>query len=95
MEVPAQARFFAGLKMTPPAKKIAWPHDPGRAPGDLTDLAASVRLVHTFEDHHCAKQDESMSIELRLPELGENIKSGDVVTVLVREGDVISRETTA
>ncbi len=31
-----------------------------------------------------------MSIEFRLPELGENIKSGDVVTVLVREGDVIS-----
>jgi pyruvate dehydrogenase E2 component (dihydrolipoamide acetyltransferase) len=31
-----------------------------------------------------------MSIEFRLPELGENIKSGDVVTVLVREGDVIA-----
>ena len=27
-----------------------------------------------------------MSIELKLPELGENIESGDVVSVLVREG---------
>lgn len=31
-----------------------------------------------------------MNIELKLPELGENIESGDVVTVLVREGDVIA-----
>ena len=31
-----------------------------------------------------------MSTEFRLPELGENVKSGDVVTVLVREGDVIA-----
>lgn len=31
-----------------------------------------------------------MDIEFKLPELGENITSGDVVTVLVREGDVIA-----
>lgn len=30
-----------------------------------------------------------MSIEFKLPELGENIESGDIVSVLVREGDVI------
>jgi pyruvate dehydrogenase E2 component (dihydrolipoamide acetyltransferase) len=31
-----------------------------------------------------------MSIEFKLPELGENIESGDVVNVLVREGEVIA-----
>jgi pyruvate dehydrogenase E2 component (dihydrolipoamide acetyltransferase) len=31
-----------------------------------------------------------MNIEFKLPELGENIESGDVVSVLVREGDVIA-----
>jgi pyruvate dehydrogenase E2 component (dihydrolipoamide acetyltransferase) len=31
-----------------------------------------------------------MNIEFTLPELGENIESGDVVSVLVREGDVIA-----
>jgi pyruvate dehydrogenase E2 component (dihydrolipoamide acetyltransferase) len=31
-----------------------------------------------------------MSIEFKLPELGENITTGDVVKVLVREGDVIA-----
>ena len=31
-----------------------------------------------------------MNIEFKLPELGENVKSGDVVSVLVREGDVIA-----
>ena len=31
-----------------------------------------------------------MSIDFTLPELGENITSGDVVKVLVREGDVIA-----
>lgn len=30
-----------------------------------------------------------MTIEFKLPELGENIESGDVVNVLVREGDAI------
>ncbi|HBO43833.1 MAG TPA: pyruvate dehydrogenase [Planctomycetaceae bacterium] len=30
-----------------------------------------------------------MSIEFKLPELGENIESGDIVKVLVHEGDVI------
>ena len=30
-----------------------------------------------------------MSIEFKLPELGENVESGDVVKLLVREGDVI------
>jgi len=30
-----------------------------------------------------------MSIEFKLPELGENIESGDIVNVLVREGEVI------
>ncbi len=30
-----------------------------------------------------------MSIEFKLPELGENIESGDIVNVLVREGQVI------
>jgi pyruvate dehydrogenase E2 component (dihydrolipoamide acetyltransferase) len=32
-----------------------------------------------------------MSVEFKLPELGENITSGDVVSVLVREGDIIAR----
>jgi pyruvate dehydrogenase E2 component (dihydrolipoamide acetyltransferase) len=32
-----------------------------------------------------------MNVEFNLPELGENIESGDVVSVLVREGDVIAR----
>jgi pyruvate/2-oxoglutarate dehydrogenase complex dihydrolipoamide acyltransferase (E2) component len=31
-----------------------------------------------------------MNIEFKLPELGENIESGDVVRVLVREGDTIA-----
>ena len=31
-----------------------------------------------------------MNVEFKLPELGENITSGDVVSVLVREGDVIA-----
>lgn len=31
-----------------------------------------------------------MPIDFKLPDLGENIKSGDVVNVLVREGDVIT-----
>ena len=31
-----------------------------------------------------------MAVEFKLPELGENIESGDVVTVLVKQGDVIS-----
>jgi len=33
-----------------------------------------------------------MAIEFRLPELGENIESGDVVAVLVREGDEVQAE---
>ncbi len=31
-----------------------------------------------------------MNVEFKLPELGENIESGDVVRLLVREGDVIA-----
>ncbi len=31
-----------------------------------------------------------MNVEFKLPELGENIESGDVVRVMVREGDVIA-----
>jgi len=31
-----------------------------------------------------------MNVEFKLPELGENIQSGDVVRVMVREGDVIA-----
>ena len=31
-----------------------------------------------------------MNIDFKLPELGENVASGDVVSVLVREGDVIA-----
>ena len=31
-----------------------------------------------------------MNVDFKLPELGENIESGDVVRVLVREGDVIA-----
>ena len=31
-----------------------------------------------------------MSIDFKLPELGENIDSGDVVNVLVHEGDAIA-----
>ena len=31
-----------------------------------------------------------MNIDFKLPELGENISSGDVVSVLVKEGDVIA-----
>lgn len=32
----------------------------------------------------------SMTLEFRLPDLGENIESGDVVSLLVKEGDLIS-----
>ena len=31
-----------------------------------------------------------MSIEFKLPELGENVENGDVVNILVGEGDVIA-----
>jgi pyruvate dehydrogenase E2 component (dihydrolipoamide acetyltransferase) len=31
-----------------------------------------------------------MKIEFKLPELGENISSADVVRVLVREGDLVA-----
>ena len=31
-----------------------------------------------------------MAIDFKLPNLGENIDSGDVVNVLVKEGDVIT-----
>ena len=31
-----------------------------------------------------------MNIDFKLPELGENIESGDIVNVLVHEGDVIA-----
>src|SRR3972149_6427788 len=31
-----------------------------------------------------------MNIDFKLPELGENLESGDIVNVLVREGDVIA-----
>ncbi len=31
-----------------------------------------------------------MNVEFKLPELGENVQSGDVVSVLVREGDQIA-----
>ena len=31
-----------------------------------------------------------MNIDFKLPELGENVESGDIVNVLVREGDVIA-----
>ena len=33
-----------------------------------------------------------MATEFRLPDLGENIESGDVVNVLVNEGDEIQPE---
>ena len=33
-----------------------------------------------------------MPIELKLPELGENITAGDVVRVLVKPGDTIARD---
>ena len=33
-----------------------------------------------------------MAIELKLPELGENIESADVVAVLVKEGDKIQKD---
>src|SRR5688572_23118792 len=32
---------------------------------------------------------ESMATEFKLPDLGENIESGDIVSVLVKPGDVI------
>jgi pyruvate dehydrogenase E2 component (dihydrolipoamide acetyltransferase) len=56
----------------------------------LTPFPARITLVHKFEDDAARKREDSMSIEFRLPELGENVKSGDVVSVLVREGDVIA-----
>ncbi len=34
-----------------------------------------------------------MAIDFKLPNLGENIDSGDVVNVLVKEGDTISANT--
>ena len=33
-----------------------------------------------------------MAIDFKLPDLGENIESGDVVDVLVKEGDTIRPE---
>nr|NIP17901.1 hypothetical protein [Xanthomonadales bacterium]NIX12690.1 hypothetical protein [Xanthomonadales bacterium] len=33
-----------------------------------------------------------MAREFKLPELGENIESGDVVKVLVSEGDTVSAD---
>ena len=33
-----------------------------------------------------------MAIDFKLPDLGENIESGDVVDVLVKEGDTIRAE---
>lgn len=33
-----------------------------------------------------------MAIEFKLPDLGENIESGDIVSVLVKEGDIIKAE---
>ena len=33
-----------------------------------------------------------MSLEFRLPELGENIKQGDVVKVLVKAGDTVKKD---
>ena len=33
-----------------------------------------------------------MAIELKLPELGENIESADVVSLLVKEGDKIQKD---
>ena len=32
-----------------------------------------------------------MNINFKLPELGENVHSGDVVSVLVKEGNVITK----
>jgi len=33
-----------------------------------------------------------MLIEIKLPELGENIESADVVSILVKEGDMIQND---
>jgi pyruvate dehydrogenase E2 component (dihydrolipoamide acetyltransferase) len=33
-----------------------------------------------------------MAIEIKLPELGENIESADVVSVLVKEGDKVQKD---
>ncbi len=33
-----------------------------------------------------------MTIEVKLPELGDGIESGDVLEVLVQEGDTIDKE---
>ncbi|RMF40441.1 MAG: biotin/lipoyl-binding protein, partial [Planctomycetota bacterium] len=33
-----------------------------------------------------------MAIEVKLPELGEGVESGDVLEVLVKEGDVVAEE---
>ncbi|TPW19720.1 MAG: pyruvate dehydrogenase E2 component (dihydrolipoamide acetyltransferase), partial [Elusimicrobia bacterium] len=33
-----------------------------------------------------------MSVEFRLPELGENIKQGDVVRVMVKAGDTVKKD---
>ena len=33
-----------------------------------------------------------MTIEIKLPELGENIESADVVSVLVKEGDKVQKD---
>ena len=31
-----------------------------------------------------------MAVEFKLPELGENIEGGDVINILIKEGDSIS-----
>ena len=33
-----------------------------------------------------------MATEFKLPELGENIESADIITVLVKTGDIVEKE---
>ena len=45
---------------------------------------------HTYDFTLSSPTIENMATEFKLPDLGENIHSGDVVSLLVKEGDAIS-----
>ena len=57
----------------------------------LPSIAAGAVVAGRLPHFVAQSQDfELMNIDFKLPELGENVHSGDVVNVLVQEGDVIA-----
>src|SRR5262249_8560172 len=49
-------------------------------------------LIDSFSVPPCLRGKLTAMPDVKLPDLGENIESADVVSVLVKEGDVIKRE---